>query len=185
MGNLALGPFLAAAALLVLAGVPKVVDPSSLVRALRSVGLPSAAPLVRLLAAGEVVVGAAALARPGRLTGVLVLLAYGAFTAFVALALRRGGVLASCGCFGRPDTPPTTSHLLVTALLAASGAVVAWGSAVAPSSPWWSQAARQPGVAAALVGLAALVAALAYLVIAVLPTVSPVAVRSASAPRRG
>ena len=185
MGNLALGPFLAAAALLVLAGVPKVVDPSSLVRALRSVGLPASAALVRLLAVGEVAVGTAALVVPGRVTGVLVLLAYVAFSAFVALALRRGGVLASCGCFGRPDTPPTVSHLLVTALLAASGAVVAATSAVTTTSPWWSQAGRQPGLAATLVGLAALVAALSYLVIAVLPTVTPAAVRSATAPRRG
>ena len=182
MGNLALGPFLAAAGLLVLAGAPKVVDPSSLVRALRSVGLPSAAPLVRLVAAGEVALGLAAIVRPGRVTGVLVLLAYGAFTAFVALALTRGGVLASCGCFGRADTPPTTSHLLVTVVLAASGGVVA---ASPGSASWWAQVEREPVLGATLVGLAALVGALAYLVIVVLPSVTPAAVRSASGPRRG
>ncbi|KQX66048.1 MauE/DoxX family redox-associated membrane protein [Angustibacter sp. Root456] len=181
MGNLALGPFLAAAALLVLAGLPKLGDPSSLVLALRSVGLPSPPGLGRLLAAAEVVVGGGALLAPGRVSGALVAAAYLVFTAFVALALSRGGVLASCGCFGRPDTPPTRSHLAVTAMLAASGVAMAW----APPDSVWSTAVRQPVTFATLIGFAALVAALAYLALAVLPTVTPVAVRSASAPRRG
>ena len=45
----------------------------------------------------------------------LVAASYAAFTAFVLLARSRGGVLASCGCFGRADTPPTTTHVVVTA----------------------------------------------------------------------
>jgi hypothetical protein len=181
MGNLALGPFLAAAALLVLAGLPKVADPSSLVLALRSVGLPARPVLGRLLAAGEIAVGCVALVAPGRVSGVLVAAAYLVFTAFVGLALSRGGVLASCGCFGRPDTPPTRSHLAVTAGLAAAGGAMAW----APPQSVWSTAAQQPATFATLVGFAALVAGLAYLALAVLPTVTPAAVRSASAPRRG
>ncbi|GAB3590151.1 hypothetical protein GCM10027446_04230 [Angustibacter peucedani] len=179
MGNLALGPFLAAAGLLVLAGLPKLRDPLPLVRALRSVALPGGPALVRAAAAAEVVVGTAAVVVPGRVTGALVAAAYLVFSGFVALALARGGVLASCGCFGRADTPPTRSHLLVTALLAASGVALA----VAPSSPWTS-AGEQPAQGATLLGYAVLVGALAYLVIAVLPTVTPAAVRSASAPRR-
>ncbi len=179
MRNLALGPFLAASGLLVLAGVPKLRDPLPLVRALRSVGLPGGRRLVQVAAALEVVVGAAALVVPGRVTGALVAAAYLAFTAFVALALRRGGLLGSCGCFGRPDTPPTRSHLLVTALLAASGLALA----VAPSSPW-SALPQQLTQVGALVVFALLVGVLSYLVIAVLPTVTPAAVRSASAPRR-
>ncbi len=181
MGNVALGPFLAAAGLLVVAGVPKLRDPAPLVRALRSVGLPAGGALVRALAAVEVAVGLSALAAPGHLTGALVALAYAAFTGFVALALARGGVLASCGCFGRADTPPTRSHLLVTAVLTVSAAVVAW----APPASLWTQVGAAPALGATLVGLAALVGALAYVVIAVLPAVTPAAVRSASAPRRG
>ena len=181
MGNLALGPFLAAAALLVLAGLPKLGDPSSLVLALRSVGLPARPVIGRLLAAAEMAVGGLALVAPGRLSGVLVAAAYLAFTGFVALALTRGGLLASCGCFGRPDTPPTRSHLAVTAVLAASGVAMAW----APPASGWSSAMQQPATFATLLGFAALLAALAYLAIAVLPTVTPAAVRSASAPRRG
>src|SRR4051794_38178007 len=180
MDDVALAPFLAASGLLVLAGVPKLRDPMPLVRALRSVGLPGGRGLVRVAAAAEVVVGTAALLVPGRVTGALVAAAYLAFTGFVALALARGGLLGSCGCFGRPDTPPTRSHLLVTAVLAASGVV----TALQPSSPW-AAAPDQPGQVAAVLAFAVLVGALSYLVIAVLPTVTPAAVRTASAPRRG
>ncbi len=140
MGNLALGPFLAAAALLVLAGLPKLADPASLVLALRSVGLPARPALGRALAAAEIGRRGLALAAPGRLSGALVVVAYLAFTAFVVVALSRGGVLASCGCFGRPDTPPTRSHLVVTAVLAAAGAAVAW----APPASLWSALGDQP-----------------------------------------
>jgi hypothetical protein len=135
----------------------------------------------RALALGEVVVGVWALVAPSRVTGALVALAYLAFTAFVALALRRGGVLASCGCFGRADTPPTRTHLAVTALLAASGLLVA----LAPTASVWAGVADHPGTGATTVGLAALVGVLAYLAIAVLPSVTPAAVRSATAPKRG
>ncbi len=182
MGNLALGPFLAAAALLVLAGLPKLRDPLPLVRALRSVGLPGGAGLVRVLAVAEVAVGVGAVVRPGRLTGLFVAAAYLVFTAFVALALARGGLLGSCGCFGKPDTPPTTAHLLVTAVLAASGAALA---VAPPASTPWSLAPSQPALVVTLLGYAALVGVLSYLVLAVLPSLTPAAVRSAAAPRRG
>ncbi len=180
MGNVALGPFLAAAGLLVLAGLPKLRDPLPLARALRSVGLPGGRGVVRLAAASEIAIGTTALIGPGRITGALVAASYLAFSAFVALAASRGGTLASCGCFGRPDTPPTRSHLVVTALLSASGIAVA----VVPSSPW-TVAPAQPAQVAALLALALLLGALAYLVIAVLPTVTPAAVRSASGHRGG
>jgi hypothetical protein len=171
MWSVAGGPFLAASALLVLAGVPKLKDPMPLVRALRSARLPASRGLVRALAVVEVVVGLSAVVHPGRLTGTGVTASYLAFTGFVALTLRRGGVLGSCGCFGRPDTPPTLAHLAVTALLAASsGALV-----ISPPGPVWALTPEQ----VALAGFAALVGWLAYLVMAVLPTTTPAAVRSA------
>jgi hypothetical protein len=102
-----------------------------------------------------------------------VALSYLAFSAFVALVLVRGGVLGSCGCFGRPDTPPTVAHLLVTLVLAASAAALA---VAPPQEAVWSSLS---GELLALVGFAALLAWLAYLVMAVLPATTPAAVRSA------
>ena len=53
-----------------------------------------------------------------RATGWRSRLSYLAFTAFVITARLKGGVLASCGCFGKADTPPTWLHAAVTAGLA-------------------------------------------------------------------
>jgi hypothetical protein len=150
------GPFYAASALLAVAGAQKVVDPSPLVRAAKSVGLRVPREAIRLLAVGEVALGLAALAMGTRATAVAVALSYAAFTGFVLLARARGGVLASCGCFGRSDLPPTRAHAVVTAgfsLAALTGA---------------------PGALAldvALLTSAGAVAVCAYLVLAVLPLV--------------
>jgi hypothetical protein len=173
MWSLVGGPYLAAAGLLVLAGVPKLTDPMPLVRALRTARLPASRGLVRAVAASEVVLGVAAVAVPGRLTAAAVAVSYLTFSAFVALVLRRGGVLGSCGCFGRPDTPPTLAHLAVTLVLAVSAAALA---AAPPREAVWSSVG---GELIALVGFAALLAWLAYLVMAVLPATTPAAVRSA------
>ncbi|MGZ4636752.1 MauE/DoxX family redox-associated membrane protein [Oryzihumus sp.] len=184
MGELLAGPYLAACGLLVAAGLPKLRDPLPLVRALRSVGLPvgrtigTASATTRVIAAAEVVLGVAAVAWPGTITAGLVSLAYLAFTGFVALALAKGGVLASCGCFGKPDTPPTRSHLIVTALLAAAAAA----TAVEPPARLLT---AQPGQLVTA-GYAVLVAFLSWLVIAVLPTTTPAAVRGPrTAPQEG
>lgn len=146
----------AAAALLVLAGGQKVLDPVPLVRATRSVGFRVPKPAVRTVALGEVGVGVAALVDGSRWTAVAVAASYTVFTAFVLLARRRGGVLASCGCFGKADVPATPTHALVTAAAAAASLTGAPGAL--------------PLTAAALVGTAA-IAATAYAVLAVLPTV--------------
>jgi hypothetical protein len=172
MWDLLAGPFLAAGGLLVVAGLPKLRDPLPLVRALRTTGLPASGLLVRLLALAEVALGVAAVVAPGRVTAALVAVAYAAFTAFVALAVRRGGVLGSCGCFGRPDTPPTRAHLVLTGGATATAAALA----VSPRGTGvWS--AATPASTAALAGFAALLGALAYLVLAVLPTTTAAAVR--------
>jgi uncharacterized membrane protein YphA (DoxX/SURF4 family) len=146
----------AAAALLVLAGTQKVRDPQPLVRATRSVGLRPPRGLVRGLAAVEVLVGLAALVDGSRWTALAVAASYALFTAFVLVARRRGGVLASCGCFGKADVPPTLTHAAVTATVALAALSGAPGSL--------------PLTAAALVTTAA-VALTAYLVLAVLPLV--------------
>src|SRR4051794_5899759 len=100
------GPLLAAAALLVLAGVAKIVRPDATVGALRSVGAPASVLAVRALGAWEATLGTAALIVGGVVVDVLVGAAYAAFLAFVVSARWRGGAVTSCGCFGRDDTPP-------------------------------------------------------------------------------
>ncbi|MCW2584631.1 MAG: hypothetical protein JWN55_147 [Frankiales bacterium] len=150
------GPFYAASALLVVAGAQKVVDPAPLVRAAKSVRLRVPRHAVRLLALAEAGLGVAALALGTRATAIAVALSYAAFTAFVLLARARGGVLASCGCFGKSDLPPTRTHALLTggfSLAALTGA---------------------PGALSlelALLVSTTAVAACAYLVLAVLPLV--------------
>lgn len=162
------GPFLAAAALLVVAGAGKLVDPAPLVRALRSLGLPGGPRLVRAGAAAEVAVGLAAVATGSRLAAAAVAASYAVFTLVVLRGLARGGVLSSCGCFGRADTPPTRTHAAVTAGAAAVAAVVA----ARPVGPLPDLLADQPGAGVPLLLATAAVAATTYLVLAVLPLLS-------------
>ena len=169
-------PFAAAAVLLGVAGVPKVRDPGDLVRAVRSVGMPFGRGTVRAFAVAEVLVGGAALAAPGRLTAALLAATYAVFTAFVVTALRRGGVLSSCGCFGRADTPPTRAHALVTGAASVVGLLVALDPPGA--RPWATLPGSGAPAAIGLICLVALVGFLAWQVMAVLPTVQPSAVRS-------
>ena len=160
-------PDLAAALLLVVAGVAKALDPLSLVRALRSAGLTVRAPVlmrfVRVAAVGEAVVGAFAIVSPSRTAALAVAASYAGFTLFVLQALRSGSPLASCGCFGKADTPPTRLHAIVTGVLAGCAFV----------------AAGHPGISldVGLLVVTAVLAYLTYLVLAVLPLVTQRATR--------
>ncbi len=174
-------PYAAAAGLLAVAGVPKVREPGDLVRAVRSIGMPFGRNAVRAFAATEVVVAVAALAAPNRLTAGLLALMYAGFTAFVVTALRRGGVLSSCGCFGKADTPPTRAHALVTG--AASGTALLVAVDPPGAGPWSALSDSGALGVAGLVALVALVGFLAWQVMAVLPSVQPVAIRGRT--RRG
>lgn len=118
-----LAPFLAAATLLVVAGVAKVLDPGDL-----GTAAPFGPPVVRLLALAEVVIGAAALVRPCTITGAGVGASYVGFAAYVVWLRRRGGPLASCGCFGAVDTAATRTHVVVDLGLGAAAAAVALSS---------------------------------------------------------
>ena len=119
-----LAPFLTAAAVVVLAGAAKMVRPADTARALRQLDWPGSPLLVRGLGAFEVLLGAVAAITGNRIAAALLALSYLGFSVFVATALRRGGAVSSCGCFGRPDTPPTVSHLLVVLAGAAVSAAV-------------------------------------------------------------
>ncbi len=131
-----IGLFLIAAGLLVAAGVAKAVRPDDTARAMAALlpGAPGLRPLRWLVRAGalaEAALGAVAIVFPRPLTAALVALSYLAFAGVVATARWRGGPLATCGCFGRPDTPPTVLHLVLNLALALAAAAFASG---APSS---------------------------------------------------
>ena len=160
------GPYLMGAALLVLAGAAKVVRPADTARALRrALGGPSLAvwtAAVRVGAAAEAVVGVAAAVHPSPVTAAAVAVSYVAFTAFVLRTRATGGPLATCGCFGSPDTPPTLGHAGIDLL----AALAATGVAVAGPDGWIGPVlAGQPYHGVALVAASALATWLAFLVL--------------------
>lgn len=163
------GPYAVSAVLLVVAGVLEVRRPRAAVDALATLGVSVASWVVRVGAAAGALVGAVALGagggEVGRAAAVLVCLAYLGFAGFVALALARGHGLASCGCFGRDDTPPSVTHLVLNlvAVVAASG-VVLW-----PGGGLRSAVAHQPGAGLPFLITTAVCAGLAYLVFTFAP----------------
>jgi hypothetical protein len=165
-----LGLYMVACGLLVLAGVAKALRPGDTARALaelagarpgRRLGADRLAPVVRALAALEALVGVAALVEPRRPVAALVLLSYLAFAGFVCYARIRGGSLATCGCFGSPDTPPTLVHAAVDLALAAGAAgVVVW-----PGTSLLDLLGGQPFDGVPLLAASAVTGGLAYAVI--------------------
>lgn len=145
-------PALVAAALLALAGAQKLLDPTMTVGALRGLRLPSSPLLVRAGSAAEVVLGVAAIVVGAPALWVLVAVSYLAFAAFVVAALRSGTMIGSCGCFGREETPPHASHVVLNVGLAAVAITVAQRGAGAPVEALIDH----PGSAVAVVGLALL-----------------------------
>jgi hypothetical protein len=146
-------PALAIAALLVLAGAQKVVDPTMTVGALRALRLPGSPLLVRVGAAAEAALGAAALTVGGPVLWALVALSFLAFAAFVSAALRSGTMIGSCGCFGREETPPHWSHVALNLALAGTAG---WLAAAFPGVVL-DELADHPGAAVG-VGITAAVA---------------------------
>jgi hypothetical protein len=122
------GPYLVTAALLAAGGAAKVVKPAPTARAMGEMGLRVPAVAVRAGAAVELAIAAGALAGAGRAVALLVGASYVGFAAFVGAALARGVPLASCGCFGVEDTPPTAVHLGVNLAAAAVAGAVALGA---------------------------------------------------------
>jgi hypothetical protein len=120
----------AGALVLLVAGAAKVADPSRTAGALRARGWPAGPGLVRVGAAAELLVAAGTLVVGGPVLASLVALSYLAFALFVVAALTSGAPIGSCGCLGRADTPPTTLHVVVDAVLAA-GALAAAGAGAA------------------------------------------------------
>ncbi|MEN3272455.1 MAG: hypothetical protein V7636_1216 [Actinomycetota bacterium] len=159
-----IGVHLAGCAVLVVAGVAKLLRPDELAVALarrlhasRTVATSS----VRVLAATEVVLGCAGVARPGGVAAGFVALSYVAFTAYVWSLRRAGAAVSSCGCFGEPDTPATRAHVAVTTMFAVASAVVA----LRGRGGLTTVLAAQPGAGVPLLLAASVVAMLAVLVL--------------------
>lgn len=171
MSGILAAPFFAAALLLPVAAIPKLVDPMPLVKALRSVGIPVSGAIGRLFALSQIVIFLAVLAFPGRASALALCCIYAGFSAFVWTALHRGGVVASCGCFGKADTPPTRSHLAGTVLLAG----VAGLGAIRPA---WVAVTAEPGALMAIGAGTALIAFLAWQLFSILPPTTPAAIHS-------
>ena len=161
------GPYLAAALLLVAAGLAKVRRPADTAIALRRAGLRVPDGLVRAGAGAEVAAGCWAFTS-GRLAAGAVALSYLGFAGFVALALRRGSPVSSCGCFGsgdKADSPPTVSHVVLNLAAAATS-----GWAALHAHPGVVTVLRhQPLAGVPLVLLTGAGGYLAYLVMAALP----------------
>ncbi len=122
-----MGPYLALAGLVVLGGVAKLARPSETAKAIAKVGVVAPVATVRALAAAEVVVGIGAAVEPRGLWAWALAASYVGFTALVLAALVLQLPLATCGCFGEPDTPPTLSHVCLTAAASAMAGMVAAG----------------------------------------------------------
>jgi hypothetical protein len=115
---------IAAAALLVVTGPPKLRRPAATITALRSVGAVWVGAItVRVLAIAEIVAGAVAVVVGGRPADAAVALLYLGFSIFLVRALRTP--TASCGCTSRDDTPPTVGHLLMTTVFMAGATAAA------------------------------------------------------------
>jgi hypothetical protein len=117
--------FATGAVVLAAAGLAKLVRPADTARALRTTGLPAQPWMVQVGAGVEVVAGLVALAAGGAVAVAVVAGSYLALAAFVGVALVRRTPLSSCGCFGEPDTPPTTLHVLIDLGLAAAALLAA------------------------------------------------------------
>ena len=160
-------PYAAAAVLLLVAGVPKLLDPGPTSRVAEQAGLPSSTAVVRLLGLAEVVVGAAALLIGGTVAALAVALAYLGFAAVVTRGLVRGD-MDSCGCFNGDDSPPSVLHVTLDLGLAASAVAVAR----APAQAWPAALVDDPATALVTALLGLTVAGLVYLVMARLPRVA-------------
>jgi hypothetical protein len=181
----ALGPYLVACATLVAAGLAKTLRPANTSRALTALvpSLPArlVARGVRVAAAVEVALGFAAALQPRPALAGAVATSYLAFAGFVVFARTRGGVLASCGCFGTPDTPATRLHVVLNLCLASAAVVVA---AADPGSSLVAVLGHQPLSGGPLLGAAGAGTALVIAAMTSLPRLSAVRTRLSLASHR-
>jgi hypothetical protein len=142
------------------------------------VGLPTSIPLARALGVAEVVVGVAALTVDEPAAAWAVAALYAGFSGFVAVALRRGAWLQSCGCFGAIEVPPTPTHLVFDLV----ATVAAAAAALAGTPSLGSLAGAEPAEGVVLVVVTVIAAGLAVAVLTALPLASVRAVVAGAPP---
>jgi hypothetical protein len=162
LARLLTGPFLAACALLAIAGTMKIVRPDTAREAARALRLPGSAAAVRALGALELVLAAGGV-MIGRGAALAVAGCYALLTV-TALVLWRRAPGTPCGCLGATATPASGAHVIVNAGAMLVAAICATGT-----SPL-SVIAGQPLVGLPLFLLTACATWLAALVMDALPT---------------
>lgn len=129
-----IGIFFIACGLLVLAGVAKAARPDDTARALmllvpqgsqHVLSFTMTREAVRIGAISEAVLGVCALLFPHTIAAALVAVSYTLFLCITVYARTHGGSLSTCGCFGRPDTPSTRSHIVLNIVFVTTGVAVA------------------------------------------------------------
>ncbi|MDE0606593.1 MAG: hypothetical protein OXH78_05495 [Acidimicrobiaceae bacterium] len=115
----------AAALLLIAAGVAKVFRPVPTTDLLASFGLPEAPAAVVVIGLVESAVGVLALVVGGPLSAAATGVLYLGFLAVVWRALVTGAT--TCGCFGRVNAPPSWLHVVGNAGFAAASFVAVAG----------------------------------------------------------
>lgn len=133
-----MGPLWIAAGVLAVSGVAKLNDPAGTAPVLQLFRIPMPHLAARVLGAAELLLAIAAVLIGHPLLWGGVAAAYTIFCIVVLVLLRRPDA-ASCGCFGREDTPPTIGHLLFNAI-AATLAGLAATDPVQPTALGWSTA---------------------------------------------
>jgi hypothetical protein len=186
-----MGVYLVGCILLVCAGAIKTLRPDDTARALAPlvparltsyIQFRQMRVIIRLVAVFEAGLGITAAALPRPVLAGSVAASYLVFAGVVALARSRGGPLASCGCFGTPDTPATVLHAAADLVLA----LAALGVAVsAPSDDTLlSFLGHQPLHGAPLLLLAGVGAWLTYLVLSMLAALQAARVAVGSPAKR-
>lgn len=124
MEDVTIGPFFVVSGVLVVSGAFKVVSPGGVAGAMGVIGRRVPGWIGRVIGAGEMTLGVAAITVGGSVVPATVAVAYLAL-AMVVLLLRRRGA-ASCGCFGEIASPPSLTHFgfdLAASALAAGHAI--------------------------------------------------------------
>ena len=154
-------PFTVVAGVLIAAGIAKLRSPAPVVELLRALRLPTGPRTGRAIGGGEVVLGAAAVVTGTAALAVAVAAVYAAFAAVLGVVVARRLPVATCGCLGGGDNPPSWVHVAFDAAAAA----VAVASAITGGGGLSGVTGLSLPVAGVLVLLAGVGAVLARLVL--------------------